>query len=66
VIRRGLWSDPWAIHAEVHRGVVTLRGEVEDEDEREILLDVVRRVDGVVGVEDRLTLRTAGGRTRAP
>ncbi len=66
VIRRGLWSDPWAIHAEIHRGVVRLRGEVEDEEEREILLDVIRRVDGVVGVEDHLTLRAQGGRAHVP
>ena len=66
VIRRGLWSDPWAIHAEVRRGVVRLSGEVEDEEERGILLDVVRRVDGVVGVEDRLTLRAESSRARVP
>ncbi|HXF72564.1 MAG TPA: CBS domain-containing protein [Actinomycetota bacterium] len=66
VIRRGLWSDPWAIRADVERGVVRLTGEVEDEEERDILLDVVRRVDGVVGVEDRLGLRAGKGGGGAP
>jgi CBS-domain-containing membrane protein len=66
VIRRGLWSDPWAIRAEVERGVVRLTGEVEDEEERDILLDVVRRVDGVVGVEDRLGLRAGKGGAGVP
>lgn len=62
VIWRGMWADPHGIVVGVDRGVATLSGEVENEAEKTILLDVVRRVDGVVGIEDRLTYRAGSGK----
>ena len=50
-----MWIDPSTIEVIVEEGVVTLRGQVETKGTRELLVDLVRRVDGVIGLEDRLT-----------
>jgi len=56
VILKALWIDPSMIRVEVKDGVVHLEGRVETKSVKEILIDVVQRVDGVVGVEaDSLT-----------
>jgi len=47
-----MWLDPATIDVQVHRGVVTLSGQVDRKSTKEILAGLVRRVDGVVGVED--------------
>jgi CBS-domain-containing membrane protein len=52
-----MWLDPATIQVEVDRGVVTLNGQVDRKSTKDILAALVRRVDGVVGVEDRLTYR---------
>jgi CBS-domain-containing membrane protein len=55
VIRRTLWIDPDTIRVVVRDGVVSLQGQVE----RRSLLPIVERlvtsVEGVVGVNDRLS-----------
>lgn len=51
VILRSLWIDPTMIKPEVREGVVHLEGTVETKSVKEILVELVRRVDGVVGVE---------------
>ena len=51
VILRSLWIDPTMMLVEVEGGVVRLEGRVESRSVKEILIDMVRRVDGVVGVE---------------
>ena len=55
VIRGTMWIDPATISVEVHHGVVTLRGRVERRSETQILVALVRRVAGVVGLRDELT-----------
>ena len=49
------------IHVNVHEGVVTLRGKVQDTSLVSVAARLVRAVEGVVGVEPRLT-----GESRAP
>jgi CBS-domain-containing membrane protein len=49
-----MWLDPATIEVQVNRGVVTLGGQVDRKSTKEILAELVRRVDGVVGVQDRV------------
>ena len=55
VILATMWIDPSTIRVIVQEGVATLEGQVETKSTKELLVDLVRRVDGVIGVEDRLT-----------
>jgi CBS domain-containing protein len=55
VVVRTMWLDPAAVEVGVERGVVTLTGRVDRRSTREVLVELVRRVDGVVGVDDRVT-----------
>lgn len=55
LIFKTMWIDPATISVTVDEGIVTLRGQVERKSVKEILLELVRRVGGVVGVEDELT-----------
>ncbi|HEX6207278.1 MAG TPA: CBS domain-containing protein [Actinomycetota bacterium] len=57
VIFRTMWIDPDTIGVEVERGCVRLRGTVERRSVAEILVELVHRVEGVVGVEDELGYR---------
>lgn len=57
VIFRTMWIDPDTIGVEVERGCVRLRGTVERRSVAEILLELVHRVEGVVGIEDELGYR---------
>jgi CBS domain-containing protein len=57
VIHRTMWMDPTLIDVEVAGGLVTLRGTVDRRSDKEILAALVRRVDGVVGVNDELGYR---------
>ncbi len=54
VIYRTMWIDPSTIDVRVQGGIVRLAGRVGLKSQKEILLEFVRRVDGVVGVEDHL------------
>lgn len=49
--------DPATIEVDVRDGVVTLSGELDDDASRDLLVAVVKRLPGVVGVENRLRLR---------
>lgn len=57
VIFRTMWLDPDTVSVAVEDGCVTLRGTVERKSVREILVELVHRVEGVVGVEDELGYR---------
>jgi CBS domain-containing protein len=55
LVRDALWDDPFAVHAEVHDGIVTLTGELERRSLVSIAVQFARTVDGVVGVVNKLT-----------
>jgi CBS domain-containing protein len=55
VIERTLWIDRSALTVEVREGVVSLSGQLERRSLAPILTELVRAVDGVVGVDDRLS-----------
>jgi CBS-domain-containing membrane protein len=57
LIVRTMWLDPSSIHVDVEGGVVRLSGQVDIRSTKEILLELVDRVDGVVGIVDELTFR---------
>lgn len=57
VLRRQLWIDPSAVAVRVNHGVVVIEGEVEQRSLVPIVLRLVRAVDGVLEVHDRLTWR---------
>ncbi len=55
VIERTLWIDPATIRVEVRDGVVRLEGQIERRSLIPVLVGLVHGVEGVVGVEDRLS-----------
>lgn len=55
VILETMWIDPSTIQVTVEEGVATLEGQVETKSIKELLVELVRRVDGVIGLEDRLS-----------
>lgn len=55
VILRTMSIDPKTITVEVGDGLVHLHGRVDSKSEKDLILELVRRVDGVVGVDDHLT-----------
>ncbi len=55
VITRTLWIPPDTIRVTVTDGVAVLEGRIERRSVASILVDMVREVDGVVGVEDLLS-----------
>jgi CBS domain-containing protein len=57
VLLNTLWLAPQNIDVSVRNGVVTLAGELERRSEKSVALRTTGRVDGVVGVVDRLTYR---------
>ncbi len=68
VIRRALWIDPDRVRVRVRDGVVTLEGQLERRGLIRVLVEMVRGVDGVVGVQDRLSyeLDNDGVRSEGP
>lgn len=61
-IRRDLLSkalslDPTAVRVQVRDGIVHLEGELENESLVGMLVELVRRVEGVIGIESRLSWR---------
>ncbi|MFK4104261.1 CBS domain-containing protein [Streptomyces sp. NPDC019531] len=64
VLGRTLWLPPRSIDVSVVQGVVTLTGHMERKSETEIALSMTARIDGVVGVVDRLTYRLDDARLR--
>lgn len=55
VVLGAMWIDPSTVDVQVRRGVVTVTGRVERRSEKEILVELIRRVSGVVGVHDELS-----------
>jgi len=55
VLRRAMWIDPDTVLVEVRDGVVTLTGQLERRSLVPILVRLVRGLDGVVDVVDRLS-----------
>lgn len=64
VVFRTLWIPPEQVEVEVERGVVTLRGHVENQSDAELLPGFVQRVPGVIAVESRLTWEDEDGRRK--
>jgi len=54
VAKKVLWLDPASIKVHVDQGVVKLHGHVAKQSQKDILLELTRRVDGVVEVEDHI------------
>jgi CBS domain-containing protein len=57
VLRRLLWIGPEEVSVRVADGVVTIEGELEQRSLAGIVMRLVRTVDGVIEVRDRLTWR---------
>lgn len=57
VLRRVLFVDPESIDVRVESGVATFTGEIGTRNEASLLEELVRRLDGVVRVDNRLTWR---------
>jgi osmotically-inducible protein OsmY len=57
IVVRTLWLDRAAVRVTVREGVVTLEGQLEQRSLAEWLVELVGRVEGVVGIDDRLTSR---------
>jgi CBS-domain-containing membrane protein len=55
VLLRSMWMDPDTVVVEVRDGVVTLTGQLERRSLIPIVISLVRSLDGVVDVVDRLT-----------
>jgi CBS-domain-containing membrane protein len=64
VILGTMWMDPTWIHVDVERGVVRLSGQVDLQSTKDILVNLVDRIDGVVGVIDELTYRREDRKVR--
>lgn len=58
VILRTMWIDPSEVTVSVRSGIVRLSGRLERRSLKEILVELVRRVDGVVVVDDALSFAT--------
>lgn len=55
VILETMWLEPDTIRVDVRDGVATLTGRVGSRSTKKVLLELVRKVDGIVGVQDRLS-----------
>ncbi|MER3488130.1 MAG: hypothetical protein C4307_05140 [Chloroflexota bacterium] len=64
VVFRTLWIPPEQVEVEVEKGVVTLRGHVENRSDAELLAKFVQRVPGVIAVESSLTWEDEDGRRK--
>jgi len=64
IVERTLWSGPNQVEVAVHEGEVTLRGEVETQDDLELLERLVELVPGVVAVTANVGLRAGADNRR--
>ena len=55
IVRRTLWIDPATIRVVVKDGVVGLSGQIERRSLTPVLVGLVKAVEGVVGVEERVS-----------
>lgn len=65
VVLGTMWIDPRTVKVEVKEGVVRLEGRLERKSVKELMVELVHRVDGVTGVDDHLTFE-ADDRTVRP
>ncbi len=56
----GYWDHPDTIDVDIRDGLVRLTGRVESEKGRDRLIELIRAVDGVGLIDDRLDVTTAG------
>ena len=66
VLVRTLHLDPAAVEVTVEEGVVKLEGELESKRLVAVLRRLVRGIEGVVGIEDRLTFRLDAAPSHQP
>jgi CBS domain-containing protein len=66
ILGRLFWITPSEVDVQVDEGVVTLDGELELRSLAELLVQLVREVDGVVGVHERLSWRVDNTVTADP
>ncbi|MGW8378197.1 CBS domain-containing protein [Streptomyces sp. ODS28] len=64
VLIRTLWLTSRSLEVTVHKGVVTLEGQLERSSEIPIALRMTARIDGVVSVVDKLTYRLDDSHTQ--
>lgn len=64
VLRNTLFIDPMTVKVEVRDGLVRLSGELETKSLRDLVLRMVQRVEGTVGVESTLSYRLDDDRLR--
>ncbi|NGN62468.1 CBS domain-containing protein [Streptomyces sp. A7024] len=57
VLVRALWVIPQLVRVTVAQGVVTFEGELERQSEVEIAEQLAKRIDGVIGVVNKMTYR---------
>ena len=57
LIFKTMWIEPGTVTVTVSRGVVSLKGTVDLNSSRDILEELVRRIPGVVGLENELNYR---------
>ncbi len=62
ILEGTMWLPPGAVRVRVRRGVVTLEGRLERRAILPLLLELVRGVEGVVGIEDHLSYEVDDGR----
>jgi CBS-domain-containing membrane protein len=55
VLTRWLWIDPATVEVSVSHGEVSLTGQVDRRSDVDVITHIVSRLDGVVGVQSRLT-----------
>lgn len=61
VVRRVLFVDPESFDVTVRHGTVTFKGEIGTRTEARLLEDMVRRLDGVIRVDNQLAWRVDDG-----
>lgn len=54
----GYWKDPGEIEIDITQGMVRVTGSVSDSSSRDRLIGLIRNVDGVGLIDDRLTVGT--------
>lgn len=64
VLKKALFIDPKAVTVEVRDGLVRLGGELETKSLCDLVVRMVQRVEGTVGVESSLSYRLDDGRLR--
>jgi hypothetical protein len=66
IVRGSMWLDPSIFDVEVDDGAVRIHGEVHRRSDVEILINLIRGVDGVIDVDAALTYRFDDRNIRPP